>query len=100
MNLLQSISKVYSLLIQKRCPVESIVLATKSQSFSANSGNNFSGNGATVKGKEKQVCTHCGKMGHTAYKCYRLHGVPPGFKFKNKNPMAHQVSSSQVQSQD
>ena len=59
--------------------VESTALAAKSQSFSANSRNNFSGNGATVKGKEKQVYTHCGKMGHKANKCYRLHGVPPGF---------------------
>ena len=62
--------------------VESTVLATKS------SGYNF-------KGKERPICTHCGKMGHTVDKCYKLHGFPPRFKFKNnKNAIAHQVSSN------
>ena len=45
------------------------------------------------KGKDRPVCTHCGKTGHTVDKCYKLHGFPPGFKFKNKPAMAHQVSS-------
>ena len=45
------------------------------------------------KGKDRPVCTHCGKTGHTVDKCYKLHGFPPGFKFKNKSSMAHQVSS-------
>ena len=43
------------------------------------------------------MCTHCGKLGHTANKCYKLHGFPLGFKFKNKPSMAHQVSSGQAQ---
>ena len=62
--------------------VESTALATK------NSGTNF-------KGKERSLCTHCGKLGHTVYKCYKLHGFPPGFKFKNnKNATALQVSTN------
>ena len=62
--------------------VESTILAIK------NSGNNF-------KGKERPLCTHCGKLGHTVDKCYKLHGFPLGFKFKNnKNAIAHQVSSN------
>ena len=82
--------KAHSLFIQEETQrsvtnlvrVESTVLATKS------SGNNF-------KGKERPICTHCGKMGHTVDKCYKLHGFPPGFKFKNnKNAIAHQVSSN------
>ena len=32
-----------------------------------------------------------------ADKCYRLHGFPPDFKFKNKTTMAHQVSIPQTQ---
>ena len=80
--------KAHSLFIQEEMQrsvtnpvrVESTVLATKS------SGNNF-------KGKERPICTHCGKMGHTVDKCYKLHGFPPRFKFKNKkNAIAHQVS--------
>ena len=28
--------------------------------------------------------THCGAMGHVVDKCYKLHGYPPSYKFKNK----------------
>jgi hypothetical protein len=35
--------------------------------------------------KEKPVCTHCGITSHTADKCYKLHGFPPGFKFTNSH---------------
>ena len=45
------------------------------------------------EGKDRPVCTHCGKTGHTMDKCYKLHGFPLGFMFKNKLAMAHQVSS-------
>jgi hypothetical protein len=34
--------------------------------------------------KEKPVCTHCGITSHTADKCYKLHGFPPGFKFTKR----------------
>ena len=49
--------------------------------------------GSGGKGKERPTCIHCGKTGHTVDKCYKKHGFPPGFKFKNKSFMAHQVSS-------
>ena len=90
MDPLPSINKAHSLFIQEEMQrtvtnpvrVESTVLAAKG------SGNNF-------KGKERPVCTHCGKMGHTMDKYYKLHGFPPGFKFKNnKSASAHQVSSN------
>ena len=65
--------------------VESTALATKSQNLTTfNRGSNG-------KGKERPLCTHCGKLGHTIDKCYKLHGFPPGYKFKNKS-MAHLVS--------
>ena len=38
------------------------------------------------------MCTYYGKLGHTVDKCYRLHGFPLGYKFKNKTSTAHQVS--------
>ena len=67
--------------------VESTALATKSQNLTTfNRGSNG-------KGKERLLCTHCGKLGHTIDKCYKLHGFPPGYKFKNKS-MAHLVSSA------
>jgi hypothetical protein len=42
--------------------------------------------------KDKPTCTHCGYIGHTMDKCYKLHGYPPGYKPKGKSPMVHQVS--------
>ncbi|KAK9997560.1 hypothetical protein SO802_022246 [Lithocarpus litseifolius] len=88
MDPLPSVNKTQSLFIQEEMQrsvtysirVESTVLATKS------SGNN-------PKGKERPLCTHCGKLGHTVDKYYKLHGFPLGYKFKNRNMMAHQVST-------
>ena len=44
--------------------------------------------------KERPVCTYCGIVGHVAYKCYKLHGYPPGYKHKGK------ASTNQVSSND
>ena len=33
--------------------------------------------------KGRPQCTHCGVMGHVVDKCYKLHGYPPGYKFKS-----------------
>ncbi|KAL4603176.1 hypothetical protein ACB092_10G106700 [Castanea dentata] len=103
MDPIPSLSKVYSLMIQEETQkavtnpstvkVDSTALVAKIP----NLGNNLVGNSAGTKGKEKPICTHCGKTGHTADKCYRLHGFPPGFKFKNKTAMAHQVSLPHAQ---
>ena len=43
--------------------------------------------------KDRPICSHCGLKGHTANKCYKLHGYPPGFRGKNRNgASANQVS--------
>jgi hypothetical protein len=43
--------------------------------------------------KDKPTYSHCGYKGHTAEKCYKLHGYPPGFQSRNKaTPTANQVS--------
>nr|XP_023884247.1 uncharacterized protein LOC111996488 [Quercus suber]XP_023884248.1 uncharacterized protein LOC111996488 [Quercus suber]XP_023884249.1 uncharacterized protein LOC111996488 [Quercus suber] len=102
MDPIPSLSKVYSSLIQEETQravtnpstvkVDSTALVAKIP----NLGNNLVGNGPSTKGIEKPICTHYGKTGHIADKCYRLHGFPPGFKFKNKTAMAHQVSIPQA----
>ena len=33
--------------------------------------------------KGRPQYTHCGAMGHVVDKCYKLHGYPPGYKFKS-----------------
>ena len=102
MDPIPSLSKVYSLIIQEETQrsvpnsaftkVDSTALATKLTNEHLGS---FLG-GAVGKGKERPTCTHCGKTGHTVDKCYKKHGFPPGFKFKNKLFMAHQVSSDML----
>ena len=93
-----SLSKVYCLLIQKEkqrsmpnasiSKVDSIMLAAKFSN--EHLGTNLGNSGG--KGNERPTCTYCGKTGHTVDKCYKKHGFPLGFKFKNKPSMAHQVS--------
>ena len=34
------------------------------------------------KGKERPTCSHCGLLGHTIEKCYKVHGYPPRYKTK------------------
>lgn len=101
MDPIPSLSKVYSLLLQEETTrsipnasvvkVDSTILAAKVSIDHVTHGSNLANSGG--KAKDRPVCTHCGKTGHTVDKCYKLHGFPLGFKFKNKPSMAHQVSS-------
>ncbi|KAL4612521.1 hypothetical protein ACB092_08G205900 [Castanea dentata] len=102
MDPIPSLSKVYSLLIQEQtqrsvtntfvAKVDSTVLAAKMPNGHANLGTNLASTSSSGNGKDRPVCTHCGKTGHTLDKCYKLHSFPLGFKFKNKPTMAHQAN--------
>lgn len=46
--------------------------------------------------QNKIQCSHCGYVGHTVDKCYRIHGYPPGFKHKVKVASDKQTSTSSV----
>jgi hypothetical protein len=82
MEPLPSVNKVFSMITQEEKHQEIYV---KTQAFNLDSTalmttpvNRF------VKQsyrKDNPVCTHCGVPGHTADKCYRIHGFPLGFKF-------------------
>ncbi|XP_075633928.1 uncharacterized protein LOC142606467 [Castanea sativa] len=90
MDPLPSINKAHSLFIQEEMQrsVHNAIRVESTALVAKNSRNNF-------KGKERPLCTHCVNLGHTVDKCYKLHGFPPGFKFKNnKNATARQVSSN------
>ena len=94
---------MYSLLIQDesqrsiahsaRDYVESTALSAQSVVGSANLayGGHPARKGSKNKGKERPVCSHCGITGHTMEKCYKLHGYPPRYRAKGKNPKANQV---------
>ena len=95
MEPLPSINKVYSLLIQEErqrnvgnsnAHVESTALAVKG----SNSNPVFFG-GKNSKGKDRPICSHCGRLGCTMEKCFKLHSFPLGFKPKGKTSMVNQV---------
>ena len=86
MDPIPSVDKVYSLLVQDERQrsvghsnngpfVESTALAAKTMNFG-------SGSKTFKKGKERPTCSHCGLLGHTVEKCYKIHGYPPGYKTK------------------
>ncbi|KAL0009567.1 hypothetical protein SO802_011069 [Lithocarpus litseifolius] len=83
MDPLPSINEVYSFLIQeeRECSVE------KNLDLAGNNNNKNS------KGKNNSTCNHCGMMGHTVEKCYKIYGYPPSFRPKGKkSTMVHQVN--------
>ncbi|XP_042944479.1 uncharacterized protein LOC122278348 [Carya illinoinensis] len=98
MDPLPSINKVFSLVIQEerqklissRCTssafVESVALATKGDT----SFKTFKGNP-----RNKLLCSHCSLIGHTVDKCYKLHGYPPNYKFRDKSKVPASANANQ-----
>ena len=52
--------------------------------------------GKNSKGKDRPICTYCGKLGHVMEKCFKLHGFASSFKPKGKNFMVNQVSAQEA----
>lgn len=48
-------------------------------------GNNSGPKKFYPNSNKKPICSHCGYTGHTAEKCYKKHGYPPGWKPRNRN---------------
>ncbi|KAA8543184.1 hypothetical protein F0562_021321 [Nyssa sinensis] len=71
-------------------------VAKSGGSGSQNSQNSNSSASKNQK-RDRLYCMHCKILGHTVDRCYKIHGYPPGYKFKsnnNFNAAAHQVSTS------
>jgi hypothetical protein len=101
---LPSINKVFSLVIQEErqreisvhpVQVETAALMTRASSQYQNQQHH---NGKSSFRKDRPLCTHCGLLGHTMEKCYKLHGYPPGYKFNKNKP--NTISANQVQEVD
>ena len=70
---------------------------TKSGGSGLQHPQNFNSNVSKVQKRDRPYCTNCKTLGHTVDRCYKLHGYPPGYKFRNNstsNAAAHQVSTS------
>ncbi|XP_074356339.1 uncharacterized protein LOC141696022 [Apium graveolens] len=53
--------------------------------------------GATGFKKNTYFCTHCNVAGHSVERCFKLHGYPPNFKFKDRKVAANvSVNSSGI----
>lgn len=48
--------------------------------------------------KDHPICSHCGITGYTVDKCFKIHGYPLGYKFKEKNSShaANQIATNEV----
>ncbi|XP_058000801.1 uncharacterized protein LOC131179102 [Hevea brasiliensis] len=90
---LPSINRVFSLVVQQERHMnigiltEPKVLVNKSNP--AGFQRNVYGRGTDTTNRKfgtqnnNETCTYCGKPRHTEETCYRKHGFPLGFKFKN-----------------
>jgi hypothetical protein len=48
--------------------------------------------------KDRPMCSHCGGIGHTVEKCFKLHGYPPGHKKGKPIASVNQVGESSATS--
>lgn len=95
MDPIPSLGKVFSFLLQdekqrkvgKKNTIESSALAVKTN------GSSKSFNKAKFG---RPQCTHCGVLGLVVDKCYKLHGYPPGYKFKPKGSQAGSFANNVV----
>ena len=88
MDPLPSISKVFSLVVQEE---RQWSINPGVSNFDSMPAHNFSPTAAASSvnlnsnsKKDRPLCSHCNILGHTIDKCYKLHGYPPGYKFKSK----------------
>ncbi|XP_022880683.1 uncharacterized protein LOC111397952 [Olea europaea var. sylvestris] len=100
---LPAINKVFSLVAQEEKQREITARITHNLDSVAMVAKNFNRNQYTNEGinnytgpnnkKECRQCSHHGLLGHKIDKCYKVHGYPPRYKFKNKNPVVHGVTN-------
>ena len=114
MDLMPPINRVFSLIVQEEQQRRTNSSSDSSNSTgtmafavkidvakSAGSGSqnsqNFNSSAPKYQKRDRPYCTHCKILGHIVDRCYKIHGYPPGYKFKsnnNSNAAAHQVSSN------
>nr|KYP37490.1 hypothetical protein KK1_041321 [Cajanus cajan] len=99
MDPLPSLNRVFSLVVQQERQIfgeqsnhpKAMAVAGKGYRNNFGRGNGSEGGNMPQnktdygRGNNTKVCNHCGKTGHTIDTCYRKHGFPPHFKFKNQN---------------
>ncbi|KAK4269084.1 hypothetical protein QN277_022288 [Acacia crassicarpa] len=70
-------------------PMKSLALGFSGFAPGSGSGRGSGARNSNGASNEK-YCTYCHKPRHTVETCYRKHGFPPGFKFRNQSsPSVH-----------
>jgi hypothetical protein len=103
MDPLPSINKIFSMVVQEErqreitstffAPINDTPAAMVTR-YNSSKPSTFQGQKTQYPRKERPMCTHCGLLGHTIEKCYKLHGYPPRYKFTKGKQIssANQVS--------
>ncbi|KAL5552689.1 hypothetical protein UlMin_040090 [Ulmus minor] len=114
MDLMHPINHVFSLIIQeeqqrRNNPSSDLNNSTGTMAFAvkkdvdksggSNSQKSHNSNFSASKNqkRDRPYCKHCKILGHIMDRCYKIHGYPPGYKFRinnNSNATAHQVFAS------
>lgn len=90
MNPIPSIESVFSWIVQEEHR-RSVGNSSPSNSFesiallAAEASKRQNADRSRKRESQRPSCTHCNIKGHTVDKCYKLHGYPPGYKFRNSN---------------
>jgi len=92
MDPLPSLNRVCSLVTQQERHIfgdqSKAMIATRKGGYKNNTttyDRGGYGRGSYGRGYTPKICSHCEKIGHTIDTCYKKHGFPPHFKFKNQN---------------
>lgn len=100
MKPIPSITEVLSLLIQEERQRSAGILELPPSSdpvtlaVGTSPKNSSPADRSRRKDSQRLVCTHCNIKGHVVERCYKLHGYPPGYKFRSSTP---DVSASSAQ---
>lgn len=54
--------------------------------------------GNQFKKKDRPMCSHCGLLGHTIDQCFKIHGYPPGYKPRPRNPRSSNANQATIAS--
>lgn len=54
--------------------------------------------GNQFKRKDRPMCSHCGLLGHTIDQCFKIHGYPPGYKPRPRNPRSSNANQATIAS--
>ena len=113
MSPLPTISQVYSMLVQEEKQREirssghflgdsaSLAVEAYKPTFAhkrrqENANSRFDKTEPRRAGQSNLFCSYCKKPGHSVDKCYRLHGFPPNFKFRNPTRIAALVQTHDI----